>query len=48
MGKAVVDHPFEKVMEMLHGEKNTTVKLSLSARTKGQPHKTILLSSNEN
>ena len=27
-GKAVIDHPFEKVMEMLHGEKDSTVKLT--------------------
>ena len=27
-GKSVVDHPFEKTMEMLHGDKNTKVKLT--------------------
>lgn len=26
-GKSIVDHPFEKTMEMLHGDKNTKVKL---------------------
>ena len=27
-GEPVIDHPFEQVMEMLHGEKNSTVKLT--------------------
>jgi carboxyl-terminal processing protease len=34
-GKSVVDHPFEKVMDLLHGEKNTQVKLAF--RRKGEP-----------
>jgi carboxyl-terminal processing protease len=33
--KSVVDHPFEKVLEMLHGEKNTQVKLVF--KRKGEP-----------
>lgn len=33
-GKSVVDHPFEKTMEMLHGDKNTKVKLTFKRKEK--------------
>lgn len=37
-GTSVVDHPFEKVMEMLHGEKNSSVKLTFKRKgEKGEP-----------
>lgn len=37
-GESVVDHPFEKIMEMLHGEKNTSVKLTFKRKgEKGEP-----------
>jgi carboxyl-terminal processing protease len=39
-GKAVVDYPFEKTMEMLHGEKNSEVKLTFKRVSgKGEPEK---------
>lgn len=31
-GESVVEHPFEKIMDMLHGEKNTTVKLTFKRK----------------
>lgn len=31
-GKSIAEHPFEKVMEMLHGEKNTQVKLTFKRK----------------
>lgn len=31
-GQSVLDHPFEKIMEMLHGEKNTSVKLTFKKK----------------
>lgn len=37
-GESVVDHPFEKIMDMLHGEKNTQVKLTF--KRKGENGKT--------
>lgn len=36
-GKSIVDHPFEKVMEMLHGEKNAQIKLTFSRKQEGKP-----------
>ncbi len=39
-GKPVVDHPFEKTMEMLHGDKNVKVKLTFKrSGSKGDPNK---------
>lgn len=39
-GKSVQDHPFEKVMEMLHGDKNTQMKLVFQRPGQnGQPGK---------
>ncbi|WP_068470695.1 S41 family peptidase [Candidatus Protochlamydia phocaeensis] len=39
-GKAVADHPFEKVMEMLHNEKNPQVNLVFKRKAaNGQPEK---------
>lgn len=35
-GKSIIDHPFEKVMEMLHGEKNAEVKLTFSRKEEGK------------
>lgn len=37
-GQSVVDHPFEKTMEMLHGEKNTQVKLTFKRQGVGDVH----------
>lgn len=31
-GESVVDHPFEKIMGMLHGEKNSSVKLTFKRK----------------
>lgn len=36
-GESIVDHPFEKVMEMLHGEKNAEIKLTFSRKEEGKP-----------
>lgn len=36
-GEAIVDHPFEKVMEMMHGEKNAQIKLTFSRKEEGKP-----------
>ena len=37
-GESVVGHPFEKIMELLHGEKNTSMKLTFKrAGEKGKP-----------
>lgn len=38
-GTSVVDYPFEKVMDMLHGDKNTSVKLIFSRKEEGSPNK---------
>ena len=39
-GKPAADHPFEKIMDMLHGDKNTDVKLVFNRKgEKGQPNK---------
>jgi len=39
-GKSVLDHPFEKTMEMLHGDKNSKIKLTFKQTgDKGDPKK---------
>lgn len=32
-GKSILDHPFEKTMELLHGDKNTKVKLTFKQKS---------------
>jgi carboxyl-terminal processing protease len=36
-GKSILDYPFEKTMEMLHGDKNTKIKLTFKRKINGSP-----------